>query len=151
MNSQHPIFSFWNLPIDTIGGREVALPCCAKFTSVSFVMFTIVGILKGIVGASAMEDTTELAEDGSVILLTYSLNKQYTVVKRKQLNHIYSGKELTQWQRQCIYTYCKQCLWQGAWEWDCTIKHNNLSNLTIVSRENQVAEVGSKSRQINHS
>ena len=59
-------------------------------------MFTIVGKLKGIVGASAMEDTTEPAGDGSVILLTYSLNKQYTVVKGKQLNHIYSSKELTQ-------------------------------------------------------
>lgn len=57
-------------------------------------MFTIVGKLKGIVGASAMEDTTELAGDGSVTL-TYSLNKQYTVVNGKQLNHIYSGKELT--------------------------------------------------------
>lgn len=57
-------------------------------------MFTIVGKLKGIVGASAMEDTTELAGDGSVTL-TYSSNKQYTVVKGKQLNHIYSGKELT--------------------------------------------------------
>ena len=57
-------------------------------------MFTIVGKLKGIVGASAMEDTTELAGDGSVAL-TYSLNKQYTVVKGKQLNNIYSGKELT--------------------------------------------------------
>lgn len=72
------------------------MPCCAKLTSVSCVMFTIVGKLKGIVGASAMEDTTELAGDGSVTLLTYSLNKQYTVVKGKQLNHIYSGKELTQ-------------------------------------------------------
>lgn len=57
-------------------------------------MFTIVGKLKGIVGASAMEDTTELAGAGSVTL-TYSLNKQYTVVNGKQLNHIYSGKELT--------------------------------------------------------
>lgn len=57
-------------------------------------MFTIVGKLKGIVGASAMEDTTELAGDGSVTL-TYSLKEQYTVVKGKQLNHIYSGKELT--------------------------------------------------------
>lgn len=70
------------------------MPSCAKLTSVSFVMFTIVGKLKGIVGASAMEDTTELAGDGSVTL-TYSLNKQYTVVKGKQLNNIYSGKELT--------------------------------------------------------
>ena len=43
-------------------------------------MFTIVGKLKGIVGASAIEDTTELAGDGSVILLTYSLNKQCNVV-----------------------------------------------------------------------
>lgn len=56
------------------------MPCCAKLTSVSFVMFTIVGKLKGIVGASAIEDTTELAGDGSVILLTYSLNKQCNVV-----------------------------------------------------------------------
>ena len=59
-------------------------------------MFTIVGRLKGIVEASAVEDATELAGDGSVILLTYSLNKQYTVVIGKQLKHIYSGKELRQ-------------------------------------------------------
>lgn len=72
------------------------MPCCAKLTSVSFVMFTIVGRLKGIVEASAVEDATELAGDGSVILLTYSLNKQYTVVIGKQLKHIYSGKELRQ-------------------------------------------------------
>lgn len=68
-------------------------------------MFTIVGKLKGIVGASAIEDTTELAGDGSVILLTYSLNKQCNVVNWKENSSIISTaviKELTQWQRHCI-------------------------------------------------
>ena len=105
LNSQHLTFSFWNLPSEPLGGREVALPCCAKLTSVSFVMFTIVGKLKGIVGASAIEDTTELAGDGSVILLTYSLNKQCNVVNWKENSSIISTaviKELTQWQRHCI-------------------------------------------------
>lgn len=71
-------------------------------------MFTIVGKLKGIVGASAMEDTTELAGDGSVTLLTYSLNKQYTVVKGNQLKFISTVVRSLHIDKDTVY--CKQYL-----------------------------------------